>query len=970
MNTRTKPETQEYIKVKGAKIHNLQDISVSIPKYKMVVITGVSGSGKSSLAFDTLFAEGQRRYVESLSSYARQFLQLMEKPEVEIITGLSPAISIDQRTAGSNPRSTVGTITEINDYMRLLFARIGKPHCPKCGKPVEAQSIQQIVDTIIKKASKFGQKTKIQILAPIVKGRKGEYQELFDNLLSKGFLRVRTDGEVHHLEEEIKLDKYVKHTIDIIVDRLTYHPDFSKEEEKNFQKRITDSVEVAINHGDGELTAVIKDKDYFYSEHNSCPACGISFPAVEPHTFSFNSPHGACPACSGIGSIKKIVPELTYNPNLSVTEGGIFPWSNMTTRDSWTLRKLEAVAQAHNFSLKTKIGELPKKIFDLLFFGKGARDHYIVEYINKSGEAARHPSVFEGVIPNMERRYAETTSDYSRKEVEKYMRETVCETCGGKRLKPASLSVLIDTKNISDVYDMTVSDFLSWIHDLSLADNQKTIAEPILREITARSKFLSNVGLDYLNLSRKANTLSGGEAQRIRLASQIGTGLTGVMYVLDEPSIGLHARDIGRLLNTLTDLRDLGNTVIVVEHDEETIRASDWVIDMGPGAGEHGGRIVAEGTPKEIIDNPSSLTGQYLSRKRRIERPVPRVQKSMNTLILNGASQHNLKNLSVEFPLGKLITVTGVSGSGKSTLINDTLYKILVNELQNGRQTPGKYKSIEGIENVTKVINIDQSPIGRTPRSNPATYTGVFTPIRELFSQTQEARARGYGPGRFSYNVRGGRCETCKGDGQIKIEMQFLPDMYVKCEECKGKRYNREALQVDFKGKNISEVLDLTVSEALEFFSSFGVITRRLKILSDVGLGYIRLGQPATTLSGGEAQRIKLAKELSKMPRGHTLYMLDEPTTGLHFDDVSKLIGVLHRLVEHSHTVIVIEHNIDVIRSSDWIIDLGPEGGEKGGYIVASGTVAEVMKCKDSYTGEALRKNEGNGLTVVSGGRQ
>jgi excinuclease ABC subunit A len=807
---------------------------------------------------------------------------------------------------------------------------------------------------------------KLQILAPIVKSRKGEYQELFDNLLSKGFLRVRVDGEVHHLEEEIKLDKNIKHNIDIIVDRLTYRKDQNKEESANFQKRLTDSVEVALNQADGELTVLLKEKEHFYSEHNSCPTCGISFPAIEPHTFSFNSPHGACPVCSGIGSIKQIVPELIYNPNLSVTEGGIFPWSNMTTRDSWTLRKLEAVAKAHDFSLKTKIGEHPKKIFDLLMYGKGAKEFYTVEYINKSGEKARHPTRFEGVIPNMERRYAETNSEYSRKEIEKYMRENVCDTCEGKRLKPTSLSVLIDEKNISDVYDMTVSDFLEWVHGITLNKQQKTIAEPILREITTRASFLSNVGLDYLNLSRKANTLSGGEAQRIRLASQIGTGLTGVMYVLDEPSIGLHARDIGRLLNTLTELRDLGNTVIVVEHDEDTIRASDWVIDMGPGAGEHGGKVVAEATPEDLEKDEASLTGQYLSRKKRIKRPEPREHESVNTLTLKGATQHNLKNLDVEFPLGKLITVTGVSGSGKSTLINDTLYKILVNELHNGKQVPGAYTGIDGIDNVTKVINIDQSPIGRTPRSNPATYTGVFTPLRELFAETQESRARGYKPGRFSFNVKGGRCETCKGDGQIKIEMQFLPDMYVRCDECKGKRYNREVLQIDFKGKTIDEVLDMTVNEALEFFSSFGKITRRLKTLSDVGLGYIRLGQPATTLSGGEAQRIKLAKELSKMPRGHTLYLLDEPTTGLHFDDVSKLITVLHKLVDRGHTVIIIEHNIDVIRSSDWIIDLGPEGGEKGGDVVTAGTVADVMKHKKSYTGEALRKNEGNGLTVES----
>lgn len=965
MNTRIKTEQRENIFVKGAKIHNLKDISVTIPKNRLVVITGVSGSGKSSLAFDTLFAEGQRRYVESLSSYARQFLQLMEKPDVEIITGLSPAISIDQKTAGSNPRSTVGTITEINDYMRLLFARIGVPHCPECGEPVQAQSIQQIVDDVMKSVEKGSAKeTKVQILSPIVKDRKGEYQDLFDNLLSKGFLRVRVDGDTRHLEEEIKLDKYKKHKIDIIIDRLTYRKNFSKEDSENFLKRITDSIEVAVSQADGEVTVLIGKNEHFYSEHNSCPTCGISFPAIEPHTFSFNSPHGACPECSGIGSIKQIVPELTFNPNLSITEGGIFPWSNMTTRDSWTLRKLQSVAKAHNFDLRKPIGSYPKEIFDLIFYGTGAKEYYIVKYVNRSGKTAEYPSKFEGVIPHLERRYQETNSDYSRNEIEKYMREIVCTECEGKRLKPTSLSVLIDGKNISEAYDMTVTDFRTWLSSLKLGKQKQVIAKPILREILTRATFLTNVGLDYLNLSRKANTLSGGEAQRIRLASQIGTGLTGVMYVLDEPSIGLHARDIRKLLDTLTDLRDLGNTVIVVEHDEDTIRESDWIIDMGPGAGEKGGKIVSEGTPVQIEKDPKSLTGQYLSRKITIKRPQPHTQKSMNTLKLIGASQHNLKDITAEFPLGKFITVTGVSGSGKSTLINDTLYKILVNEIQNGRQVPGKYDKIEGIEHVTKVINIDQSPIGRTPRSNPATYTGVFTPIRELFSQTQESRARGYKPGRFSFNVKGGRCETCKGDGQIKIEMQFLPDMYVTCEECKGKRYNREVLQIDYKDKNISQILDMTVSEGLEFFSAFNPIRRKLQTLDDVGLGYIRLGQPATTLSGGEAQRIKLASELSKIPRGHTIYLLDEPTTGLHFDDVSKLIGVLHKLVDRGHTVVIIEHNLDIIRSSDWIIDLGPEGGEKGGYVVATGTPEDIMKNSKSYTGKALKRNEPNGLTV------
>lgn len=947
----------DVIHVEGAKLHNLKNISVSIPKNKLVVITGVSGSGKSTLAFDTIFAEGQRRYVESLSSYARQFLQLLEKPDVESITGLSPSISIDQRTAGNNPRSTVGTITEINDYLRLLFARIGKPHCPQCGKPVKAQSVQQITDDIIEKSRKKDG-TKIQILSPIVKGRKGEYTDLLANLLSKGFLRVRIDGTIRHLEEDISLKKYEKHIIEIVIDRLSYNKNFTHEETQNFIKRITDSVEVAVNQSDGEAIALIDDEEFFYSEHNSCLTCGISFPEIQPNSFSFNSPQGACPHCGGIGSIKRIVPELTYNPNLSITEGGIFPWAKMTVTDSWTLRKLESVARAHNFSLRTPIGSYPKQIFNLIFYGVGAKDGYLIEFTQKSGNVVRYSSNFEGVIPQMERRYHETTSDYARMETEKYMREIECEKCKGRRLKETSLSVLVADKNIAEVLDMTIFSFLAWLKQLNLGVQEKKIAEPILREITSRSTFLTNVGLDYLTLSRKANTLAGGEAQRIRLASQIGTGLTGVLYVLDEPSIGLHDRDIRRLLDTLIELRDLGNTVIVVEHDEETIRTADWLIDMGPGAGEAGGKIVAQGTPEEVERNPHSITGQYLSGKKKVTDTNHRNRRPVNHLKLIGASEHNLKHIDVDIPLGTFVSITGVSGSGKSSLINDTLYKILLNKLQNGRQIPGAYERIEGLDFVTKVINIDQSPIGRTPRSNPATYTGLFTPIRELFSKTQEARARGYGPGRFSFNVKGGRCETCRGDGQLQIEMQFLPDMFITCEECHGKRYNREVLQIDFKGKNIADILDMSVTEALKFFSSFSIIKRKLDTLESVGLGYIKLGQSATTLSGGEAQRIKLATELSKIPRGHTIYLLDEPTTGLHFDDVSKLIRVLHRLVDLGHTVITIEHNLDIIRASDWIIDLGPEGGEKGGRIVCTGTVENLKQCKESFTGRALRKTE------------
>jgi excinuclease ABC subunit A len=959
MNRRTPEHVRsshdKVIRIEGARLHNLKNISVSIPKNKLVVITGVSGSGKSTLAFDTLFAEGQRRYVESLSSYARQFLQLMEKPDVESITGLSPSISIDQKTAGNNPRSTVGTITEINDYLRLLFARIGRPHCPQCGKLVKAQSIQQITDDILARAKQHDG-AKVQILSPIVKERKGEYTDLLSNLLSKGYLRVRVDATIRNLEEDIKLKKFEKHTIEIVIDRLSYRKNFKPEERASFIKRISDSTEVASNQSDGEVIAIIDDKEFFFSEQNSCPSCGISFPEVQPHTFSFNSPHGACPNCSGIGSIKRIVPELIYNPRLSITEGGIFPWSKMTVTDSWTLKKLESVAREHRFSLRTPIGELPQEVFDLIFYGKGARDGYIIEFTQKSGNVVRYSTTYEGVIPQMDRRYHETTSDYARMETEKFMREIVCEECNGKRLKPTSLSVLIEGKNIADVLDMTISSFIEWLNCMQLTKQEQTIAQPILREIGTRAKFLTNVGLEYLTLSRKANTLAGGEAQRIRLASQIGTGLTGVLYVLDEPSIGLHARDIDRLLTTLTDLRDLGNTVVVVEHDEETMRAADWLIDMGPGAGENGGEIIAEGTPKEVERNPKSITGQYLSGKKKVTDTNHRNRIPLNHLILKGAAEHNLKHIDIDIPLGSFVTITGVSGSGKSTLINDTLYRILVNELQNGRQIPGKYDSIEGLDFVTKVINIDQSPIGRTPRSNPATYTGLFTPIRELFAKTQEARARGYAAGRFSFNVKGGRCETCKGDGQIKIEMQFLPDMYITCDECNGKRYNREVLQIDFKERNISQILGMTVTEALEFFTSFSIIRRKLDTLVNVGLGYIRLGQSATTLSGGEAQRIKLAAELSKIPRGHTIYLLDEPTTGLHFADVSKLIHVLHSLVDLGHTVITIEHNLDVIRASDWIIDLGPEGGEKGGEVVGTGTVDDIMNSPRSYTGKVLKE--------------
>ncbi|MBN1618834.1 excinuclease ABC subunit UvrA [Candidatus Dojkabacteria bacterium] len=942
------------IKIKGARVHNLKNIDVDIPKNKLVVITGVSGSGKSSLAFDTLFAEGQRRYVQSLSSYARQFLEVMDKPDVDQIDGLSPAISIDQKTTGRNPRSTVGTITEINDYLRLLFARIGTAHCPKCGRTVEAQSIQQIADNI---SGKIGDsiESKIQILAPVVKNRKGTYSDLFTNLLSKGFLRVRVDGDTRHLEEDIKIKKFQKHNIEIIVDRIQYRKNFNQEEKENYEKRIIDAIETATNYADGEVIAIIDNKEHLFSENNTCPECGISFPKLEPHSFSFNSPHGACPRCTGLGEIKEIDLNRIYNPNLSILEGGIFPWANATTSDSWTKAKLESVAEVHGFSLKTRLGELPQETINLLFYGIGANDTYTVKYLNRDGKLHNYESTYEGVIPNMKRRYRETASEYSRMEIEKYMIDELCPDCKGARLKPFSLAVEINEKNINEIYLLAISDAVEFFSDLRLTGTKEEIAKPIVKEIVSRLKFLQNVGLSYLTLNRKANTLSGGESQRIRLASQIGTGLTGVLYVLDEPSIGLHPRDMGRLLNTLTDLRSLGNTLVVVEHDEETMNTADWIIDIGPGAGEKGGKVISQGTVENIKNDKNSLTGRYLSGRSRISRPKTKNHKVKGFLKVCGASQNNLKNIDVEFPLGKLITVTGVSGSGKSTLINETLYKVLVNELQNGKQNPGKFTAIEGIENITKVINIDQSPIGRTPRSNPATYTGAFTPIRDLFSKTQEARSRGYGQGRFSFNVKGGRCETCRGEGFIKIEMQFLPDMYIKCEECQGKRYNREILQVDFKGKNIAEILDMTIEEAKDFFGAVTTITRKLNTLSEVGLDYMRLGQPATTLSGGEAQRIKLATELSKVPRGHTVYLLDEPTTGLHFEDVNKLITVLHRLVDKGHTVILIEHNIDIMNASDWIIDLGPEGGDKGGNIVAVGTPDQLIKEGKGYTAQALR---------------
>jgi len=976
----------ENITIRGARTHNLKNINVDIPKNKLVVITGVSGSGKSSLAFDTIYAEGQRRYVESLSAYARQFLDLMEKPDVDYIAGLSPAISIDQKSAGRNPRSTVGTITEIYDYLRLLFARVGHPYCPNGHGRVEAQSVQKIVDLVLQRNS-VG--TKIMILSPIIRNRKGTYEELFNRLSSEGYTRARVDGEIKNFETDIVLDRYKQHNIEVIIDRLI----IKEKGESNFTKRLTDSIETAINLSEGEVI-ISREKeskwiDELFSEKFACSVCHFSFPEIEPHSFSFNSPYGACPHCTGLGIIKEIDPKLIYNPNLTISEGAIFPWARSADNEnSWTMQFIKSIAEAEGFSTRIPMGKLPAHIIDLILYGSKGKK-YTINYTSGNRDfTGTIEKEFEGVIPNLMRRYNETDSEYIRKEIDKYMRELVCPVCKGKRLKPESLAITILNKNIHEVSNLTISQTKKWIELLntdassidSLSNQEKEISQRIIKEILVRLDFLIAVGLEYLTLSRSAKTLSGGESQRIRLASQIGSGLTGVLYVLDEPSIGLHQRDNARLLTTLKNLRDLGNTVIVVEHDEEIIRAADYIIDIGPLAGEYGGEVVVTGTINDVMHNQKSITGEYLSGKKRIDKAniqkdVKRIlnnnkyssliRKNSNqlknstckrSLFIKGAKHNNLKNIDVEIPLGKFIAITGVSGSGKSSLINDILYKSVAAKMYQSKSIPGQHECIEGIENIDKVVNIDQSPIGRTPRSNPATYTGVFTPIRELFSKTKEARIRGYSPGRFSFNVKGGRCENCHGDGQIKIEMQFLPDIYITCEVCKGKRYNREALQIDYNGKNISDVLDMTVHQALVFFENIPTIKHKLQTLTDVGLGYIRLGQSALTLSGGEAQRVKLATELAKRQTGRTLYLLDEPTTGLHFDDVYKLLIVLHSLVAMNNTVIVIEHNLDVIRTSDWIIDLGPEGGENGGEVIATGTPEEISKVEKSYTGQWIRK--------------
>jgi excinuclease ABC subunit A len=934
-------EAMDKIIVRGAREHNLKNIDLEIPRNKLVVITGISGSGKSSLAFDTLYAEGQRRYVESLSAYARQFLGLMQKPDVDLIEGLSPAISIDQKARSHNPRSTVGTVTEIHDYLRLLFARIGKPHCPQCGRPIERQTAQQIVDQIMT----LPEGTAVQIMAPVVRGRKGEYKQLFEDLKKEGFVRVRVDGVLRTLFEDIELDKNKRHDIEIVLDRI-------KVEAKK-RGRIADSVETALKWGQGlVIVEIVGEGEKLFSEHFACPVCGVSLPEIEPRLFSFNSPFGACPACDGLGMRMVVDPELVIDPRKSIREGGILPWAN--SRSRWLSALLEGVCRAYRIDPDVPLGRLPKEKLDIILYGtRGELVPFV--YTTTYGKTRTYYRPFEGVIPYLEAAYREAMSDEAREEIEQYMSALPCPECKGARLRPEALAVTVGGKNIWEVTKLTVREALEFFENLKLTEREEMIAHQILKEIKNRLQFMADVGLDYLTLDRPANTLAGGEAQRIRLATQIGSQLTGVLYVLDEPSVGLHPRDNARLIATLKRLRDLGNTVIVVEHDEATMRAADWIVDLGPGAGIHGGYVVATGTPEEIARNPKSLTGQYLAGIRRIPIPAKRREPKDKWLVVRGAREHNLKGIDVRFPVGLFICVTGVSGSGKSTLVEEILYRGLSWKLGYSAGKPGAHEDIEGWEYFDRVLLVDQSPIGRTPRSNPATYTKAFDPIREVFAATPEARMRGYTPGRFSFNVRGGRCEACQGQGKVKIEMHFLPDVYVPCDVCKGTRYNKETLSVRYKGKNIAEVLDMTVEEALAFFSAIPPIREKLQTLYDVGLGYIKLGQPATELSGGEAQRIKLARELSKRQTGRTLYLLDEPTTGLHPEDVRKLLSVLHRLVDAGNTVVVIEHNLDVIKTADWIIDLGPEGGERGGEIIAEGPPEKIAENPRSYTGQFLR---------------
>jgi excinuclease ABC subunit A len=928
--------------VHGAREHNLKDITVRLPRNALICVTGLSGSGKSSLAFDTIYAEGQRRYVESLSAYARQFLQMMEKPDVDSIDGLSPAISIDQKTTSRNPRSTVGTVTEIYDYLRLLYARVGRPHCPICGRPIAGQSIEAIVDQVLR----LPEGTKFTVNAPVVRDRKGEYRDLLEQLRGEGFTRVKVDGELRELDEEIELDKKLKHTIEVVVDRLVMKDDL--------RHRLSDSVETALELADRLVTIdVVDGEPQTFSERFACPEHGVGLPELQPRVFSFNSPHGACPRCTGLGAQQEIDPDLLVpDPALSIGEGALVPWSLGSS--SYYESIIQAIAERYEIDLETPWSKLAEEQQNLFLYGTNG-DKIYVTYRNRMGRRRAYMLAFEGIVPSLERRYKETDSSQQRERIEEYMSFRPCPACKGARLRPEVLAVTVGGRNIHELTRLSVTRAIEFLEALELTETEALIGARIIKEIRERLTFLDNVGVGYLQLDRAASTLSGGEAQRLRLATQIGSQLVGVLYILDEPSIGLHQRDNGKLIRTLERLRDLGNTVLVVEHDEQMMRAADWLVDMGPGAGEHGGHVVAEGPAAKVEKDDGSITGQFLSGTRTIAVPERRTE-DLGAFSVRGASMHNLKGIDVEFPVGKLVCVTGVSGSGKSTLVNEIVYKALANRLHRLRVKPGDHIACEGIECFDKVIDIDQSPIGRTPRSNPATYTKLFDHIRELYAQTPDSKVRGYKPGRFSFNVRGGRCETCKGDGTIKIEMHFLPDVYVPCETCGGKRYNRETLEVRFKGKSIADVLEMSIEEALAFFAKIPKIRRRLQTLNDVGLEYVKLGQPATTLSGGEAQRVKLAAELSKVATGKTLYILDEPTTGLHFADIEKLLEVLHRLVDSGNTVLVIEHNLDVIKQADWLVDLGPEGGEAGGEVVATGTPEQVAEVEGSSTGSYLRE--------------